>query len=417
MTENKEEKFDQDRYLLLMKCAEKKDMTEWNEWYADYQDEMEDKGRDKGAQLEGADLREAYLRWAQLWDAHLEGVDLRGADLEGVDLRWAHLEEARLEKLDLKRVQLGWAHLEGAVLRGAHLEGADLEYAHLEGACLNGAHLEEANLSWAYLEGADLSRTYLGGVSFCGAGMDGKTRFIKCRSDEKTDFTATAIASTQIDQKTLTGLQRNIRRKHWEEWYTQSQADAFYAWISQKMIFKLWKLLTNHFSKKPDTAPVGDVNSGKIDPTGNEGGIHAENRNKRPTKAEYLIKNIVDVPFKLIIVPITKVFWQCSDYGSNTGRVIFKFVELNIFFTLLYVFFAPTEVLKMECQTPLFDIIASLPTSLLSTTLIPFGITDVTIQGLGFFILFLVASHVILGYVLLAALVTRFAIMFQSLGR
>ena len=57
-----------------------------------------------GANLWGADLREANLR----------GADLRGADLWGADLRGADLREANLL---------------GADLREANLRGADLDYA------------------------------------------------------------------------------------------------------------------------------------------------------------------------------------------------------------------------------------------------------------------------------------------------
>jgi hypothetical protein len=74
-----------------------------------------------GADLRGADLRDAYLRGADLRgadlrDAYLGGADLRGADLRGADLRDAYL---------------GGADLRDAYLRGADLRGADLRDAYL----------------------------------------------------------------------------------------------------------------------------------------------------------------------------------------------------------------------------------------------------------------------------------------------
>ena len=49
-----------------------------------------------GADLRGANLREADFRGANLSGANLYEADLRGADLRGADLRWATLYEADL---------------------------------------------------------------------------------------------------------------------------------------------------------------------------------------------------------------------------------------------------------------------------------------------------------------------------------
>ncbi len=69
-----------------------------------------------GADLRGADLRDAVLR-----GANLQGAKLRDADLQCADLRGADLSEANL-----------W---------GANLRGADLQGANLGGACLQLAGL------------------------------------------------------------------------------------------------------------------------------------------------------------------------------------------------------------------------------------------------------------------------------------
>ena len=68
-----------------------------------------------GANLRGADLRDADLYGADLRDADLYGADLRGADLYGADLRGA----------DLYGANLYGANLRGADLYGADLRGAD----------------------------------------------------------------------------------------------------------------------------------------------------------------------------------------------------------------------------------------------------------------------------------------------------
>jgi uncharacterized protein YjbI with pentapeptide repeats len=74
-----------------------------------------------GAILHGADLAGADLR-----DAHLYSPDLSAADIRGADLRGA---------------RLGLADLTGADLRDANLHGADLSLATCAGADFTRANL------------------------------------------------------------------------------------------------------------------------------------------------------------------------------------------------------------------------------------------------------------------------------------
>ena len=68
--------------------------------------------------------------------ANLREADLSGADLGGADLRWASLSGADLSGADLREADLRWANL-----GGADLSGADLRWANLGGADLCGANL------------------------------------------------------------------------------------------------------------------------------------------------------------------------------------------------------------------------------------------------------------------------------------
>ena len=122
-----------------------------------------------GADLAGADLREANL-----WGADLAGADLREADLWGASLARASLARADLVGASLARADLTGANLRGANLMGANLmeanlrdanlRGADLREANLRGANLMGANLMEANLRDANLRGADLREANLRGA-------------------------------------------------------------------------------------------------------------------------------------------------------------------------------------------------------------------------------------------------------------
>ena len=120
------------------------------------------------AQLNGADLTDAYLT-----DTHLDGAYLNRAYLNGAHLTDAHLNTAQLNAAHLNRAHLNGAHLTCAHLDGAYLIGAYLNGAHLEDAYLIGAHLEDAHLEDAHLNGAHLEDAYLIGAHLNGAYLNG----------------------------------------------------------------------------------------------------------------------------------------------------------------------------------------------------------------------------------------------------
>ncbi|HJJ98879.1 MAG TPA: hypothetical protein O0X23_01535 [Methanocorpusculum sp.] len=119
---------------------------------------------------------------------------------------------------------------------------------------------------------------------------------------------------------------------------------------------------------------------------------------------------------------LVKLFWWISDYGSSTWQVIKAFLLLNVFFTLIYSFvhLLPVTTLS-ENTTGIIEELMSIIISFMQTTLIPFSIVGIELENLSCFCLHslvtvLVTVHVISGYVILAALVTRLAIMFQDQG-
>jgi uncharacterized protein YjbI with pentapeptide repeats len=77
-----------------------------------------------GADLCGADLRDANLSGANLRDANLSGANLSDANLSGANLCGADLRDANLSGANLRD-----ANLSGANLSGADLRGADLDYS------------------------------------------------------------------------------------------------------------------------------------------------------------------------------------------------------------------------------------------------------------------------------------------------
>ncbi|EBZ8431586.1 pentapeptide repeat-containing protein [Salmonella enterica subsp. enterica serovar Kottbus] len=90
-------------------------------------------------------MRESGSR-ANLCGANLRGADLRDANLYGANLRDADLYDANLYGANLRGADLRDANLRGADLRDANLYGANLRGANLRGADLCGANLRDANL-------------------------------------------------------------------------------------------------------------------------------------------------------------------------------------------------------------------------------------------------------------------------------
>ncbi len=219
--EKKERRFSQEQYDMLMRCSEKRDITEWNEWRGKYED-IE-------IHLEDVLLNKAHLENATFDVAHMENADISFSHLEGAFLGYAYLEDANAEDAHLESAYLGYAHLEDINAEKAHLEGADLEHAHLENAYITEAHLEgaylfEAHLEGAYLfeahlEGAHLIRAYLESADFSGAILDDKTHIWKCNIDRNTDFRGVGLGNVRIDPGTRALLEYNCRRMNWEDWY------------------------------------------------------------------------------------------------------------------------------------------------------------------------------------------------------
>jgi len=414
-----ERKFNQQQYDLLKSCSDKRDITEWNKWRKEHRyEEIRLQGAFlEGAHLENADLVDAHLEnatlsfahlenanfysahlendiligahleKANLRDAHLENADLKHAHLENALLGSAHLENADLAVAHLENAELDLAYLENANLSGAHLENAKLVEAHLENAILYNAHLENAKLGGAHLENADFSSAYLenaifwnanlGGASFWDAKLqgadfsraivDGKTLFSEnCEVDLDTKFETVALGNMRIYPKIKQLLEYNIRRQNWEVWYKE----------------------------------------------------HC----------------ILQWPVKL--------FWSFSDYGMSTGRIIFTFLALSVIFATVYFVWGAVDYyllgiedepgvvrdlfVKVLAKEQISEFyysamiyFRSIYFSIVTMTTLGFGDMYANATRLGYRFWaghLLLMLQVILGYILLGALVTRFAVLFTAGG-
>jgi len=291
---------------------------------------------------------------------------------------WNHWrEENPHEAVLLEGASLWHAYLKGVDLRGANLVRADLRGANLEGAKLQSAilweaNLQEANFRKAFLQRAKFMRTHLGGAEFGKARLqhtdfsraivDGGTLIWDCQVNSMTKFEGVALGSARIYPDIRQLLEYNIRRINWEEWYTKQH--WLVAWLVSK-------------------------------------------------------------------------FWQISDYGISTRGIIKTFFKWAIVFAIVYYAWGLIDYRFIDNKdypgivSNLFVLEDS--KQAVSSWLVPlravyFSIVTMTTLGFGdmyanahslirgIFGHILLALQVILGYVLLGALVTRFAVLFTAGG-
>ena len=347
---------DPEQYARLAACAKAQNLEPWNKWRSanpNIEIWLEDMPR-LGSHVAGAGFK-WFLKDANLHGAHLAGTYFYAAWLEDANLSYAHLEGADL------RV----AHLKGAKLHGVHMEKADARKADFESAEFNSdfqfvSHLEEAVLFGANLSRANLYKTHLEGADLSNADLRGT--LMKCAAVDG----ATMLWGCKIDKNTdCTGVSLASAR-------VEQGLRELLEYNARK---KRWLEWYTEGGWLPRTC-----------------------------------KRIVVQPF-----------WWISDYGYSTWRILLVFLVAALFFSALYYF-------SGLCWPPgvaanLFeDNNSRVPRAVVPVRAIYLSI--VSMAGFGdlrpnvncWFSHVLMTLHLLVGYVLLAALVTRLAILFTGGG-
>jgi len=451
--------YDKLSFDFLIECAENEKIDEWNELYLEYLDsewtrlyperewysknvvelvgrvDISDLGLIEYFELQksgalfkrpdfsGKDFKEAISRRVCFYDAHLEGANFRGAHLQGATFNMAHLEMA----------DFNWAHLEGADFNWAHLKGATFKESHLERAKFSGAYLEEATFKESHLERTIFSKAHLEGTEFIYSIVNGETMFTGNIINKNTDFTGTGLSATRIDPNLRTRLERNIREIHWEKWYEKPKSYPYFANIPQI----LWGIgcRIRHLLKDPpvsspkkrydpkDYPPLKHSTfyrklkkvlswTNKSSVTTNSYERYLEEiknkKNNWETKSSWIDK---------VINGFVRLFWWVSNYGSSTKRVIGVFFAWNIFWAFIYQFVLPLQSVPILAGTNTMVLdTPNIITAVMQTNLMMFSITDVATRNLDYPALIFVTVQIVIGYFILAALITRLGIMFQNLS-
>ncbi len=351
-----ERKFSKEQYDFLIRCSEKREIIRWNQW------------REEQILLEGADLLEANLGHADLREAHLENANLSGAHLENANLREAHLGHADLREAHLENAGLYQAHLENANLWRAHLENADLRGANLENAILCAAHLENADLEGARLQDAEFMEANLQDAKLMGANL--KNAYF-----DEVELQGADLSRAIVDGGTLIWRCQVDRNTKFEA-----------VGLDSMRIYPATKQLLEYNIRR----------------------MNWEVWYEKHPKLKWLVRP----------------FWLMSDYGRSTKRIVFTFFGLALVFANIYYHWArlapPGIVENLFVDRNGVDVqwwlvpLRTLYFSIVTQTTLGFGDMYARAQSICGHIL--LSLQVILGYVLLGALVTRFAVLFTAGG-
>ncbi len=268
------------------------------------------------------------------------------------------------------------AMLDDATFFMSDLEGANFKDAHLEGTYFVCAHLNKANFSRAYLQGANFTYAHLEGACFVYAHLEDASFFMAHL--EYTNFNAARLEDANFIDAYLKGA-------------------------------KFIQVVVNggtHFNNSP------------IDDKTNFTGTSLSSARIFPELRTQLERNIRQIRWekwykdnKMLEIP-ARIFWKISDYGSSTRNIVFTFLFSNFVFMMFYLALRDADLLQGSILSSGNDLLLAY----MQTTLVPFGILGIDLTTLSLYPVFIIFVQVIFGYTILAALVTRMAIMFQNLS-
>lgn len=394
-----------------------------------------------GANLNRADLNQANLTRVDLTRAFAEKADLTGANLKKANLTGAYFTEAYFIEADLSKANLSQAKLWNTKFTKANLKGTDLTEADLSYTDLTEANLTKANLTGADLTGAKLNWAKLNGAKLNGAKLN-RAELTGTNFEEAdlrwAKLTQTHIRSARLREGNLRGA--DLRSTHFS-WADLKGTNCAYVVVDGETMME-----NCHIDDHTDFTGVG-LDNARLEP-GLKQRLEYNIRRKR-WKSWYQ-----ETPWwKSITV---KWFWELSNYGISTGRIIGSFLILSFIFSMIYWLSAscpcPPSFNPESCECTLYawadtntyevpasscnnrglikNLLYDADTKILFSGWSAFWrslyFSVVTMTTLGFgdmhampgsLIGYLVLSiQVIIGYVLLGALITRLSILFTSDG-
>lgn len=413
-----EKKFENEPYEILKRCSEKRDLAEWKEWRGNQEDAWHldadegcdfDDGYKFYVCLDGADFSGVNLEKSDLFGALLRGANFENASLKGCDLRGAQLQGANLTNADLSGAYLSTANLSASNLSSANLACADFHCANLQAADLTRSNLVETNLGHTKLQGADFTFANLTGATFSKAEL-GDIDFSLLNLDG-VDFSEADLKGARMQGCSLRGANLSLADLRGVDFSSADLQDADFtlATVDGETLITLCDI-----SKWTCFSGVG-LRSAKVDP----GLLQLLEHNVRWIEWQDWYREHWMTQWSW------RVFWAISDYGRSTRKIIFWFILLAVFFAALYYSAGPCDNLGSGWIQNLFAVdgqsvdyrwvpFRALYFSVVTMTTLGFG--DMYANAHGPWGHVLLTLQVLLGYVMLGALITRFAVLFTSAG-
>jgi uncharacterized protein YjbI with pentapeptide repeats len=350
--ENQQERFSQEQYDMLKRCYDKRDVSEWNKWREEHTEYYV-----QDVLLEGGD----FSNW------HLEGVNLGTHREYGRNTPEVYLCKAKFNNAHLEGAQLYFAHMEGAELHETHLEKAQLLFAHFDNSFLLGVHLEDANLMCAKLQNSNVCSAHL----------------------EHSNFIDSHLQGSEFDNACLIGAK-----------FQKARVDGSTSFCYCKV------------DRETDFREVG-IESVRIDPATRQ--LLECNIRRKNWEEWYERHPKQKWPVRL--------FWWISDYGNSSSRIIKVFLTSAFAFALVYYLWgviSPPGIVDYlfvdSDKVPIAWWLVPLRAIHFSVVIMTVGFTNMYANPHSFWAHILVGFQMILGFVLLGALVTRFAILFTAGG-
>lgn len=288
-----------------------------------------------------------------------KNLDVINSTIKDIDFRYASFENVTISNSNLTDCSFSHSNL---------TKKCSLKNSTLKGVGFNDAILNDTDLSYTIMdEGTTL------GYSDKNKDLPSSKYQVINYVNEKfkdTDFTGVRISRVTVNPLILSRLERNIRKKNWDNKYD-------------------WK------SNKKNTE---------------ENENNPEENENNPEEHENL--SFFQKIESSILKPISKIFWFFSDYGYSTMRIVFSLIIVNIIFGSIYFFCCNFHMIKIPF---LVDHMGYLETILQSMIL---GFSTIGIisspYGMESLCLLIVFLHLLTVNFLIAALITRFAVMFNN---
>jgi uncharacterized protein YjbI with pentapeptide repeats len=297
------------------------------------------------------------LESAEFSEFYLKGVNLATYREYGHKTPEVYLGRAKFNRSNLENANFQMAYMKGAEFHKAFMKGVRLDFAHLEGTLLLGADVRCATLIDVHLERANLCNANLSGSRLTDAHVEG----------------------TDIRNAQLQGSDFRMA-------FVDSTTSLFQCSVDRRTDFRGVGLDIARIDTK--TKPLLEYNIRRM---------NWEDWYKERTKLKWLVKP----------------FWWISDYGLSTSRIVATFFILAFVFAVVYRLY-PSFVIVNEVVGDIRGFWHALYFSVVTMTTLGFG--DIAANPDSWGGQTLLMLQVILGYVLLGALVTRFAVLFTAGG-